>query len=82
MLGIIAEGGASRTTYSAGVMDALLAQNIISDYFIGVSAGIAFGVSYCSRQQGRNLTLVTDYMGTPKYSGVRHLLNPKKQKLL
>lgn len=79
MLGIIAEGGASRTTYSAGVMDALLAQNIISDYFIGVSAGIAFGVSYCSRQQGRNLTLVTDYMGTPKYSGVRHLLNPKNR---
>lgn len=76
MLGIIAEGGASRTVYSAGVMDALLEQNVIADYFIGVSAGIAFGVSYCSGQQGRNLSLVTDYMCTPKYSGIRHLLDP------
>lgn len=79
MLGIIAEGGASRTVYSAGVMDALLEQNVIADYFIGVSAGIAFGVSYCSRQQGRNLSLVTDYMCTPKYSGIKHMLDPKNK---
>ncbi len=73
---IIAEGGASRTAYSAGVMDALLEQGFVSDMFFGVSAGIAFGVSYCSGQQGRNKTLVTDYMPTPQYSGVKHLLRP------
>lgn len=79
MLGVIAEGGASRTAYSAGVMDALLEQNIMADYFIGASAGIAFGVSYCSHQKGRNLSLIEDYMCTPEYSGVRHLLNMKNR---
>lgn len=79
MLGIVAEGGASRTAYSAGVMDALLEQGVIADYFIGVSAGIAFGVSYCSLQKGRNLSLIKDYMCTPQYSGVRHLFNPNNR---
>lgn len=79
MLGIIAEGGASRTVYSAGVLDALLEQNIIADYFSGVSAGIAFGVSYCSLQKGRNLRLASDFMARPEYSGIRHLLNPKNR---
>ncbi len=75
MLGIIAEGGASRTVYSAGVLDALLNQGVVADYFIGVSASIAFGVSYCSLQEGRNRELISKYMWTPKYSGVRHMLD-------
>ncbi len=79
MLGLICEGGASRTVYSCGIMDVLLKENIIADYFIGVSAGIAFGVSYCSGQQGRNLSLAVDYMGKPEYSGVKHLINPKNR---
>ncbi len=81
MLGIITEGGASRTAYTAGVMDALLDMGIYADYFIGVSAGIAFGVSYCSGQSGRNKKLVTDYMWTPKYSGFRHMLKPSNRSL-
>lgn len=51
MLGIVCEGGGSRTVYSCGILDFLLEENIIADYFIGVSAGIAFGVSYCSGQK-------------------------------
>ena len=37
-LGITMEGGASRTVFSCGVTDALLEENIMPDYFIGVSA--------------------------------------------
>lgn len=77
MLGIVCEGGASRTIYSCGVLDALLDEKIYADYFIGTSAGIAFGVSYCSRQRGRNRILAEKYMGAPEYSGFRHLLDPK-----
>ena len=73
MLGIVCEGGGSRTVYSCGILDFLLEENIIADYFIGVSAGIAFGVSYCSGQKGRNLTLATEYMNRPEYSGLRHM---------
>lgn len=77
MLGLTLEGGASRTVYSCGIMDALLEDKIIADYVIGVSAGAAFGVSYCSGQIGRNLRLATEFMGTKKYMGARHLIDPK-----
>ena len=49
-LGIVFEGGALRTTFSCGVMDALLELNIMADYIIGVSAGASYGVSYASGQ--------------------------------
>ena len=46
--GIVFEGGAFRTIFSCGVMDALVENNIMPDYMIGVSAGAAYGVSTCS----------------------------------
>lgn len=79
MLGLTLEGGASRTVYSCGVMDALLEENILADYVIGVSAGAAFGVSYCSGQVGRNKILACEYMNSKEYMGVKHLINPKNR---
>lgn len=73
-LGITMEGGASRTVFSCGVTDAFLEEQIMPDYFIGVSAGIAYGVSYLSRQKGRNLTIAQKYMSDKRYMGIRHLL--------
>lgn len=74
-LGMVFEGGASRTIFSCGVADAFLEESIMPDYFIGVSAGIAYGVSYLSKQKGRNLTLAKNYMTNKKYQGLNHLLN-------
>ncbi|WP_028511222.1 DUF6363 domain-containing protein [Ruminococcus sp. NK3A76] len=76
MLGITCEGGASRTVYSCGILDRFLESDIMCDRFIGVSAGIAFGVSYISKQKGRNLSLAIDFMPTKKYMGAHHLLRP------
>lgn len=76
---LIAVGGASRTAYSAGVMDALLEMGVTADMFYGVSAGAAFGISYCSGQAGRNRVIVSDYMPTPQYSGAKHLLRPSNR---
>lgn len=76
-LGITMEGGASRTVFSCGVTDAFLEEGIMPDYFIGVSAGIAYGVSYLSGQKGRNLELSTKYMNDKRYMGMRHLLKNK-----
>ncbi len=78
-LGLVLEGGASRSLFSCGVMDALLEENIFADYVIGVSAGIAYGTSYVSRQIGRNLKLSVGYMHDKRYMGTRHLLNPKNR---
>jgi len=76
-LGITMEGGASRTVFSCGVTDAFLEEGIMPDYFIGVSAGIAYGVSYLSKQKGRNLELATKYMPDKRYMGVKHLLKKR-----
>lgn len=78
-LGLVLEGGASRALFTCGALDALLEENIHADYVIGVSAGIAYGTSYVSRQFGRNLELSLKYLHDKRYMGTRHLLNPKKR---
>ena len=76
--GIVFEGGASRTAYSCGVMDCLLDNEIFIEYVIGVSAGIAFGISYSSRQVGRNKRIFAEFMHDPRYMGIKHFLGKKK----
>lgn len=71
--GLVLEGGALRTIFSSGVCDALLDGGVMVDYVIGVSAGIAYGVSYISRQPRRNLEIVTRYAGDRRYMGMNNL---------
>lgn len=75
-LGMVFEGGASRTLFSCGVADAFLEENLMPDYFVGVSAGIAFGISYLAGQKGRNLTLARKYMSDGNYQGFQFLFHP------
>lgn len=72
--GIVLEGGAIRTIFSSGVCDALLTRNLLPDYVIGVSAGIAYGVSYVSKQSRRNLEIMERYVNDRRYMGFRNLL--------
>jgi len=72
--GLVLEGGALRTIFSAGVCDGLLAGGIMTDYVIGVSAGAAYGVSYVSRQQGRNLEVAARFAPDRRYMGLGNLL--------
>lgn len=74
MTGLVLEGGALRTIYSSGVCDGLLHEGFMADYVVGVSAGIAYGVSYVSRQEGRNLEIVRRYVGDKRYMGAGNLL--------
>ncbi len=67
MTGIVLEGGTFRPVFSSGVLDALLSENILLPYCIGVSAGIADGVSYISRQPQRNLEIVQKYRNDKRY---------------
>ena len=76
---MVFEGGASRTAFSCGVMDAFLEEELMPDYFIGVSAGIAFGVSYLSKQKGRNLKILEEYMADKRYMGLKYLFDRKKK---
>ena len=77
MPSLILEGGTFRPIFSAGVMDALLDNNITFPYCIGVSAGITNGISYISQQRGRNLEVVTKYRNDKRYLGYRNFLKCK-----
>ena len=72
--GMVLEGGAVRTIYSTGVCDALLTRDLLPDYVVGVSAGIAYGVSYVSRQPRRNLDIMVNYINDKRYMGLGNLL--------
>lgn len=74
-LGIVMEGGASRTVFSCGVTDCFLEEGIMPDYFVGVSAGIAYGVSYLSGQIGRNREIFEKYMPDKRYMGLKYLFD-------
>lgn len=74
-LGIVMEGGASRTVFSCGVTDCFLEEGLMPDYFVGVSAGIAYGVTYLSGQRGRNRKIIETYMPDKRYMGLRYLFN-------
>ena len=77
MPSLILEGGTFRPIFRAGVMDALLDNNIIFPYGIGVSAGITNGVSYISQQRGRNLEILTKYRNDKRYLGYGNFLKCK-----
>ncbi|MBQ3274210.1 MAG: patatin family protein [Christensenellaceae bacterium] len=69
MPGLVLEGGTFRAIFSCGVLDALLENEIYFPYTVGVSAGAAYGVSYQSRQIGRNLKVITTYRNDKRYVG-------------
>lgn len=71
---VVFEGGASRTSFTSGVIDVLIREGIKADYVIGTSAGILNGISYVSGQYGRNLEVSMRYLPDRHYMGKRYLL--------
>lgn len=77
MPGVLFEGGSFRAVFSCGVMDALLDNNIMFPYCIGVSAGAANSASYISKQSGRNIQVYVNYRNDKRYVGKRNFLTEK-----
>ncbi len=74
MTGLVLEGGTFRGIFSAGFMDALLENDIMFPYVVGVSAGISNAASYISRQFGRNLEILKNYRNDKRYLGAGNYL--------
>ena len=72
--GLILEGGASRTIFTNGILDALLENDIYINYLVGTSAGISFGVSYLSKQIGRNRKITELFIHDKRYMGFSNML--------
>ncbi len=72
--GIVLEGGGMRGMYTCGILDVLMKNHIYVDGMVGVSAGIAFGCNYKSRQAGRALRYNVRFARDKRYSGMMSLL--------
>lgn len=72
--GLVLEGGAMRGLYTAGVLDVFLENNVKAEGIVGVSAGVLFGVNYCSNQKGRTLRYNKKYVNDKRYMGLYSLL--------
>jgi len=71
---LVLEGGGFRGMFTAGVLERFLRERLHFERAVGVSAGAAYGVSYVSRQAGRNLAVSNAYAWTPQYYGLRNYL--------
>ncbi|MBS7526300.1 patatin family protein [Fusibacter paucivorans] len=76
-VGLVLEGGGMRGLYTCGVLDGLLAQQMMFPYVIGVSAGACNAVSYIAKQKGRNFIVNTAYVNDWRYMSLRNLLREK-----
>ncbi|MDE7389363.1 MAG: patatin family protein [Lachnospiraceae bacterium] len=66
-VGLVLEGGAMRATYTIGVVDVLMENNIKFDGVVGVSAGAVHGASYVSNQHGRNIRYYKKYASDKRF---------------
>ncbi len=73
-IGLVLEGGASRASFTNGVMDVLIKEKIKANYVIGTSAGIGNGISYVSGQYRRNYIIGRDFVHDKRYMGKKYLL--------
>lgn len=78
---MVFEGGAFRTIFSCGVMDAFIENDIYPDYVIGTSAGAAYSPSYLARQKERNLKIITEYVNDKRYMGMNNLIDKNNRSL-
>ncbi|HML48862.1 MAG TPA: patatin family protein [Clostridia bacterium] len=72
--GLILEGGGMRGLYTAGVLDYLLDAKLYFPWVYGVSAGACHGASYVSRQRGRAVRTVLDFLHDRHYASFHSLL--------
>ncbi len=73
MIGIALEGGAERCSFTAGVLDQLLAKNVEVAAISGTSAGAGCALSYCLGNCDAAMKMMT-CPPEDRYFGVSHLL--------
>ena len=71
--GLVLEGGGFRAIFVAAALELLHEHELFFPYMIGVSAGAAYGVSYATRQQGRNLA-ANKFINDKRYCGMKYLI--------
>ena len=63
-----------RGMFTAGVLDVLMENGLVTDGAIGVSAGAVFGCNYKSHQIGRVIRYNTEYCNDKRYASFKNLV--------
>ena len=71
---LVLEGGGLRGAFTGGILEYLLEKEIHFERVVGVSAGACLGVSYVSKQKGRNRKVNVELPSDRRYMGIRHLI--------
>lgn len=71
---LIFEGGGMRASYTAGLLNNLLENEIYFDYVAGISAGSSHTVNYLSRDQERARRSFVDLVLDPEFGGWKSFL--------
>lgn len=74
---LVFEGGGMRASYSSGVANALLENEIYFNYVAGISAGASCTVNYLSRDMQRTKESFVDFVKDPNFGGWRTFLRGK-----
>lgn len=69
-VGLILEGGAMRSIFSAGILDFFMEKGIEIPNVLAISAGAYVGMNYASGQQGRCMKALVEPMKECKYMGL------------
>lgn len=72
--GLVLEGGALRGLFTAGVLDVMMENGLMTDAVVGVSAGAVFGCNFKSRQIGRTIRYNKKYCREWRFASFRSLL--------
>ncbi len=66
---LIFEGGGMRASYTAGIVNILLENEIYFNYVAGISAGSSHAVNYISRDKERTKKSFVDFVKDPNFGG-------------
>ncbi len=71
---LIFEGGGMRASYTAGVVNTLLENELYFDFVAGISAGASHSVNYLSRDPIRARRCFIDIVKDPNFGGKWHMV--------
>lgn len=72
--GLVIEGGGMRGVYTAGVLDFFMEKDLYFEDCYAVSAGACHAASYYSKQIGRSLKVILDYINDKRYCSINSLI--------
>ena len=74
---LIFEGGGTRNSYTAPVVEKLIAEDVQFGWVGGISAGSVHALNFASRDTWRSENAFTEFVGNPKFGGWRSVVRGK-----